>query len=307
MAIFAAGLSCLLGGLANAQETAPRSPQRTSIVPYYFPDTVGQHPSITIANFQAWLDDQLGPATGYDLKFKYYYHFEDLVTDMGQRIAAGDYPLFGALAADVAIAYRQAWDLDVLFLPQTSADLNTQRLAVCVRKDANIKSLADLKGRTLMGPELWKAAPANFERDVLGNALKISDLSSIVSTESSISALMGVYYKRADAALVSNRVFEILRERTANIWRAMSIIHESADLPLVVIVTFGKQNAAVRATAVRVASRMHEDESGRKALEYVRLKRMTGATWDSLRQLQTQTGDAHVPRATPTPAAAPKK
>ncbi|MBI2568171.1 MAG: PhnD/SsuA/transferrin family substrate-binding protein [Candidatus Schekmanbacteria bacterium] len=269
---------------------------------YYNPDTMGREPAEIVLLFQAWVDAVIAPEAGARGKVLYFSRRGDLEAYMDGCRRSGEYPLFGALHAETVLEKRNDWGLD-LFAYAIDVDGNAHHsVAVIVRQDSPVRRLEDLKNRVVVAPDYWGKNVRRFEKVVLENKVALADLKSLDLTPSSISALMGVQYRSADAAFASSRVFSIMRTKSSAVWRALRIIHQSPSLPISTVVTFKAATPRQREYMKREAARMHETTTGRKALDYVRLQRIVlGKLEDLFSPQELREAVAHEPTAVPAP------
>ncbi|MBI2568017.1 MAG: PhnD/SsuA/transferrin family substrate-binding protein [Candidatus Schekmanbacteria bacterium] len=272
-------LLLLLRVPAPAAHAQTRPATSSGEIVYYFPDTVGKDLSKIASNFQAWANEGLVPALGYPVQVRYFRRMQDLVAHMTDTLARKQLPVFAAMHAEVALENRHLWNLEMKAFAITEEDIPFHRISIAVRRDSPIQSLADLAGKTVIGCEYWTENLRRFERTVLGGALQVKQLANLEPSPSSISAIMGAYYKSADAALVSSRVFNVLRQRSAGVWRSMRIVHESKPLPVAFAVFFAGQDPRERAITVKSALAAHTIPAGKIYFDYVKLKRMEAGTW----------------------------
>ncbi|MBI2570104.1 MAG: PhnD/SsuA/transferrin family substrate-binding protein [Candidatus Schekmanbacteria bacterium] len=254
---------------------------------YYFPDTVAQNRTDTAALAQEWIDAELVPALGFPLTLRYFARLPDLEKYLDECARRAVYPVWGTIPAELAVVERARWGLDMVAYTVRPGGSPTHTLSVVISRQSAVRGLGELAGKTLIAPDYWGTDTARFERKVLAEAggkveLHLADLGDLKLSDSSISALLGVYYGEGDAALVSNRAFEVLRERSAAIWRAMHVVHESPPIPLAVVVLFPTTSPREREILLRKGLKLHDTPTGRRWFDYVRLDRLVPGAWRDL-------------------------
>ncbi|MBI2571701.1 MAG: PhnD/SsuA/transferrin family substrate-binding protein [Candidatus Schekmanbacteria bacterium] len=251
-------------------------------VVYYFPDTIGEDHTAVATYFQAWLDVHLSHALGYDLRLSYFNRLQDLQEFMEGCVSNDDYPLFGILHAQVMLDFYKEWKIDILGIPVSKQGKTTQRISVVVRKDSDIKTLEDMRGRSLVAPVYWGRDVTTFEERVLAGKVRFSQLSRVSLAPSSISALMGLVYRQDEVALVSHRVIDVMRERVAPVWRGTRVIHQSEPIPIGGVATFPGLSRRDREIIIERGLVMHETAEGKKWFDYTGLLRYELGGWRDL-------------------------
>ncbi|MBI2568295.1 MAG: PhnD/SsuA/transferrin family substrate-binding protein [Candidatus Schekmanbacteria bacterium] len=281
LASLAGGGATLAARRAGAAEDPLASlPERDVI--YYFPDTVGRDPAQIVVLFQAWIDAVATPEVGVRGKVVYFSRLKDLESYMEECRRTGAYPIFGALHAETALEKRAEWGLDAFAYALGAEGKARHSIAVIVRQDSPIRRLEDLRNQVVVAPDYWGRNVRRFEKLVLDDRVSLAKLKSLELSPSSISAIMGVQYRSADAAFASSRVFNLMRQNSSAVWRAMRIVHQSRDVPISAVVAFSTTTPRQLAYMRREGARMHETAEGRKWLEYVRLDRIVPGRWENL-------------------------
>ena len=83
----------------------------------------------------------------------------------------------------------------------------------------------------------------------------------------------------AVTAIVSTRVFEVVRQRSPNIWRSLRQIHTSKPIPINLFVTFGSLDAGDRAAMLDSVLVINTSEEGRSAKDIVRIDSVVHGSW----------------------------
>ncbi|MBI2566643.1 MAG: PhnD/SsuA/transferrin family substrate-binding protein [Candidatus Schekmanbacteria bacterium] len=281
-----AGVACAvltvtLQAARGADSPTPAAGRKRDLV-YYFPDTVGRNRADIAAFYQAWVTAHVTPALGSPVEVVYFSELADLERYMDICRAKGDWPLVAALSVEVARENRDRWGLEVHSIPVRTDGSHTHRIVVASRRGGPVAHLEDLRGRVVAAPAYWGRDVERFERKVLGGRLRLAEIGELQATNSSTSALMAVHFGQADAALVSNRVFEVLQERAAATWRSMRVIHESEVLPLAVIVTFPGLTDREKDVTLKAALKIHNTIEGRRFLDYVRFSHFVPGSFEDL-------------------------
>ncbi|MBI2571085.1 MAG: PhnD/SsuA/transferrin family substrate-binding protein [Candidatus Schekmanbacteria bacterium] len=255
---------------------------REQIAVYYFPDTAGRDLAEIAGKFQNYLTAVMGPALSARAKVLAFLHLADLEKYIESSKGTDHYPTAGVIHAEVALEKRKRWNLAMVGASVTNEGKVTHTISVVVRRDSPITELAQIRGKRVIAPELWGRRADRFEGEVLANAVRLSDLGELIPTTSSISAVMGVMYGQADAALMSSRVLEVLQDRSAAVWRMMREIHVSRPLPVLLTVLFQPVEAGEAAAITRELLRMHETTEGKALFDYTRLSHVVPRAWTEL-------------------------
>ncbi|MBI2567526.1 MAG: PhnD/SsuA/transferrin family substrate-binding protein [Candidatus Schekmanbacteria bacterium] len=280
-------LSAAAGAVCAAAEslpapTAARPIQCRDAMVYYYPDTVGKDVSKIVEYYQKYLDAEVRPALGRRIRVHYFTKLSDLEQFIDQCQVSGTFPLFGALHAEVALQYRLRWKLSMYAYAILKDGSPNHNLVVLVRRESGHDRLGSLKGSTVLAPAYWGRNIARFDRQVLDGQIALSDFGKLIETPSSISAVMGVVFRQADAAIASNRVFEELRTRSPAFWHAIKTVHTSRPFPLAVLVFFPSTSGRDRRILARDAPKSYDTETGRIHADYEQGRGARLGTWMDL-------------------------
>ncbi|MBI2568011.1 MAG: PhnD/SsuA/transferrin family substrate-binding protein [Candidatus Schekmanbacteria bacterium] len=264
-------------------EGIPPSPEtcRSSIV-YYYPDSIGREHAEIAGRIVKVVEGPLSAALGKHLTGYYFSRRKDLVAQIAHCQRLGAFPVGGMMHAETALEYRNLWHLEVLGYSVALSTGAKQTINVAVRRGSGLRRLQDLRGRTLLTPEFWDVKSPRPTTIVFAGALSLADFAEVNETPSSISALTGLAFRQADAILVSNRVFEVFKERSPKLWATIQSIHESQPIPLNLLVGFGALSAREREVLEKTWEIINTSSEGREALEYLRIDHMAAGGWSDV-------------------------
>ncbi|MBI2569237.1 MAG: PhnD/SsuA/transferrin family substrate-binding protein [Candidatus Schekmanbacteria bacterium] len=279
--LLVAAVLCLWPG-PGAQATAP-SRELEQDIAYYFPDTVGKDPALIATYYQDWVDAYMGPAVGRKLHVRYFTRLHDLETYVEQCQRNHTPPLYLVLYGEVALENRIRWNLQMIAYGVAGGDEPRHQLSVVVRRDSDIKTLADLRGRSLIAVEFWGRNRKRFERLVFDGKVALDEVGRFEHSPSSTSSLMAVHYKSAEVGVVSDRLLEALSPRTMAIWRAIRVVHKSPPIPMAVVATTeGELSGEALKAGLEAATSLHNTPEGKRWVDYTRISHVSAGTWTDL-------------------------
>jgi len=135
-----------------------------------------------------------------------------------------------------AIEYLNVRDKKVAIPIFVNGDNNGNGIQylLITRKDSGIRSFSDLKGKSLMLPPICYFKPGHLWLDVLLLKEKKEDLESFFSAVQllprSSNATLGVFFRKADAALVTRQAFEINLQLNPQLEQNLTILAQSPFL-----------------------------------------------------------------------------
>jgi ABC-type phosphate/phosphonate transport system substrate-binding protein len=132
-----------------------------------------------------------------------------------------------------AIEYLQIRDKTLLSPSIVAANYagNSRQFLLIVRRDSGIRSVADLRGKSILLPSSTKHEASHIWLDVLlmrdGKSDRINFFRQIKESTTSSQSIMGIFFKQADAAIVSRGALETSRALNSQVGSQLLIISES--------------------------------------------------------------------------------
>lgn len=259
---------------------------------YYYPDTVGKDPGKLVSLYQSYLDAQVSPKLGYPITVRYFKQLEDLIAFVAACRRRGQWPFQANLHAEVALQFRQRWQLEVFATAVSKQPARSwHTICAAVRKGSGITSLEALRGKSVIAPAYWGMNVRRFEDRLLAGRLRLSDIGTLNLTPSSLSAVTGVIFRQADAAFVSSLVFDELQKRSSRIWGELSIIYESPRIPVAVAAFFPGVSEHDRKVQIEETFRLQTTPEGVRWFDYEQGSHLEPVTWTDL-YTDTELGEA---------------
>jgi ABC-type phosphate/phosphonate transport system substrate-binding protein len=141
----------------------------------------------------------------------------DSITDLAKSIKAGTVQV-ACLPPEQYMDLKERCPIEPLLVTTTSSSDETE-LLLLVRKDSGIRSLQDLRRRTLvMPPQRTNKVKSLFRLWIETLLLRQGDsnvgsyFSSIKETMTTVQVIMPVFFRQADACVVTRHVFELTAE-----------------------------------------------------------------------------------------------
>jgi hypothetical protein len=174
-------------------------------------------------------------------------------------------PGFGILDPEVFFSLQKKYDLKPIASVQIK-DLPTARLSVVV-KDPKYKSLADLKGKTVVSNYLGN--PKFISKVVFQDKLDAEKDLKLEPTASPSKGLKKVAEGAADSTIVDDAQLEQMKQ----IDPGLKAIYHSPKLPPTVAVAFGKQTDAD--AFAKMVLGMCSDKKGAEVCSNLRIEKFT--------------------------------
>jgi phosphonate transport system substrate-binding protein len=152
----------------------------------------------------------------------------------------------------------------------TNGNQITEQYVLLVRGDSEIQRLADLRGRSLVVFQNTRTilAPTWLEIELLQHQLGRAAPFWGRVTESTklLRVILPVFFRQADACLVSLRGFETMVELNPQIGRQLKILAKSEPVIPALLCFRGDYPAAYREKIIKEAARVNETPAGRQTL-----------------------------------------
>jgi ABC-type phosphate/phosphonate transport system substrate-binding protein len=152
----------------------------------------------------------------------------------------------------------------------------SRRFQIIVRKDSGIRSLADLRGKTIFIPSSSRFNISHVWLDVLlmreGHGDRASYFRDVKESAASKS-IMGVFFRKADAAIVTRSALETSKSLNAQVGRDLTIIAESKNLIGDVTCVPLSVNDDLKRSIENAALHLHETATGRQMFTLFQIER----------------------------------
>jgi len=154
-------------------------------------------------------------------------------------------------------------------------------LLLLARKDSGINRVADLKNKTIALPSKTTQFGAVYQvwTETLimkeGTGSLGAFFSSVMETRNSSQAVMPVFFRKADACVVSSRSFEIASELNPQIARELKVIARIGKLCGGIIAQRGDMPDELKLKIRQALTTLHEDQEGRQMFVLFQLNRLT--------------------------------
>lgn len=167
--------------------------------------------------------------------------------------------------------------LEPLYLSTRANELYDTLLLV-TRNDSGITTMQQLKGKSLMHPRGAANAVHRLWLETLTMRQGVRDpnrfFSSMKEVVSSSQALMPVFFKRADACIVSRNSFDVMAELNPQIRSQMRVIEETAPMATGVICIRRSCEKRQREPLREILETLDRSVEGRQLLTLFRMSRL---------------------------------
>ncbi len=154
----------------------------------------------------------------------------------------------------------------------------SRRFQLIVRRDSGIRSLADLRGKSILIPSSVRYSASHLWLDVLllrsGSGERSAYFRAVKESNASQS-IMGVFFRKADAAVVSRAALETSRSLNAQVANQISIIAESKNLIGDVTCVPLSIDAGMKRSIENAALHLHETATGKQMFTLFQIERTT--------------------------------
>jgi phosphonate transport system substrate-binding protein len=155
---------------------------------------------------------------------------------------------------------------------------STVQLVLLVRSDSGIQRLADLRGHSLVVFQnpLTSLAPAWLETELLQHQLGLAEQFWGRTTESAklLRVITPVFFRQADACLVTLKGFETMTELNPQIGRQLKILAQSEAVVPSLFCFRGDYLSPYREKLLQEVSRVNETPAGRQTLALFQTERL---------------------------------
>jgi phosphonate transport system substrate-binding protein len=147
------------------------------------------------------------------------------------------------------------------------------------RNDSGIRSVADLKGKTVLGISADKLEVGHVWLECLllkeVQEAPATFLRQFKETKKQSQAIMGVFFRQADAALVTRAGLDSAKMLNPQIERQLRVIAESSELSDSISCFQAKLSGKVRSALINAVLKITNDTSGRQLLTIVQSSGIT--------------------------------
>lgn len=173
------------------------------------------------------------------------------------------------LTATDFIKIKDKVALDPALVASKRGAADGDELALIVRRDQGIKDISQLKGKRLMvhaymldSAHLWLHNLMSSKRLAHGERF----FGSVQEVKKASQAVLPVFFKQADAVLVTKNAFETMTELNPQIARELVIINSSEKLMYGMICLNKHLSPSVRSDIMNSALNMHRSIAGKQIL-----------------------------------------
>lgn len=187
-------------------------------------------------------------------------------------------PEFWVLQSRFPTAHHMVADYD---------DSGPERYVLLVHRDAAIATLADLAGKRLIALVNPRTSLAltwlEVELARAGHPAATRHFASVTPTARPNRPAIDVFFRRADACLVSESILRTVFELNPSLRSALRPLARSPAFLTSLIVFRPEADPVIRAAATEEMARLHESPGGSQVLTILRIHRVRPATLEDLR------------------------
>jgi ABC-type phosphate/phosphonate transport system substrate-binding protein len=179
--------------------------------------------------------------------------------------------------------------LEPLFIPVKGKDLY-ERLVLVVRKDSGSRSLADLKGKTLLqqrdlsadGRSLW--LDTLLMRQGVRNPERFFSRAREMTKPSA--SIFAVFFRKADACIVTQRSLRVMAELNPQLSSDLLVLEESPPWPTGIIAVRKGLPTQYRETIQEVLGTLDQSTQGKQLLTLFRMDTLVSFRPEYLTQME---------------------
>lgn len=139
---------------------------------------------------------------------------------------------------------------------------------VITRTDSGIRSVSDLRGKSILLPPAAIYEPAHLWLEVLlmkaGKGKRDTFFSQVKELPKISKAIMGVFFRQADAAIVSRAALDTSRQLNPQLETQLTVLAESPNLSDFVVCMVPSTSERFRNDLTKALIRLNESKSGRQ-------------------------------------------
>ncbi len=139
---------------------------------------------------------------------------------------------------------------------------------IITRKDSGIDTFSDLKGRSMMLPPVSTYEPAHLWLEVLllkaGKGMRNTFFSQVKETPKITKAIIAVFFRQADAAIVTHEGLEISQELNPQLAAQLTVLDTSPNLGDFVTCMSPNTSEQFRIKLSKALVRLNESKSGQQ-------------------------------------------
>ena len=188
-----------------------------------------------------------------------------------------------ATPAEEYMELRKKLPIEPLLI--TASDNGTElELLLLVRKDSGIRSLRDLKGRTIVMPlrnprclNMYMAWLETLLMEEGGKGIN-SYFSSVKETRTAAKVVMPVFFRQADACVVTRQVLDLTSELNPQISRDLTIISRKGKLSQGVIAVDRRLSEENKEQLRQAFLSLHKTPEGEQLLMLFKVRKLVSIT-----------------------------
>jgi phosphonate transport system substrate-binding protein len=211
------------------------------------------------------LGDYIEAKTGLKIKFTILSRYGNIIKSFHSKKLDGAF--WGSFTGAMAI---RRLGIQPIARPVNPDGSSTYHGYILVRKNSNIRSVADMKNRTIAFVEKATTAGYIFPLAFLRrNGVKIIDgyFKEYYFTGSHDAAINALLSGDADIACAKNTVYEIMAEKDPRLQKDLLILARSPDVPSNGLGLRRDMQFSIKSDIKKTILEMHKDPDGRKVLK----------------------------------------